>query len=81
MADDRQVQNRIEELVAEEHKLLEAHGADALEPQEHEWLEAVQGELGRLWDLLRQRRARREAGLDPEGASERDGTTVKGYLG
>ena len=81
MADDQQVQERIEELVAEEHKLLEAHGADGLEPAEHERLEAVQGELGRLWDLLRQRRARREAGLDPDGASERDGPTVKGYLG
>ena len=38
-------------------------------------------ELDRLWDLLRQRRARRDAGLDPAGASERDATTVEGYLG
>jgi len=32
-----------------------------------------------LWDLLRQRRARRNAGLDPDDASERDPKTVEGY--
>jgi hypothetical protein len=81
MADDKQVHDRIERLVAEEHLLLESHGNDGLEPGEHERLEQVRVELDRLWDLLRQRRARREAGLDPEGASERDERTVEGYLG
>ena len=38
-------------------------------------------ELDRLWHLLRQRRARRDAGLGPDGASERDAGTVERYLG
>ena len=80
MADD-DVRDRIERLVAEEHRLLEAHGTGGLEPAEHERLATVKIELDRLWDLLRQRRARRDAGLDPAGASERDATTVEGYLG
>jgi Protein of unknown function (DUF2630) len=81
MADDRDVQEQIERFVDEEHRLLEAHGASGLSPEEHKRLQEVRVELDRLWDLLRQRRARRSAGLDPEGASERDGTTVEGYLG
>ena len=79
---DADVQDRIEALVAEEHRLLEAHGAgDGLSAEEHERLEAIRVQLDRLWDLMRQRRARRDAGLDPEGASERDEGTVEGYLG
>ena len=79
---DRDVQDHIEELVAEEHRLLEAHGAGGgLTPEEHDRLEAVRVELDRVWDLLRQRRARTRAGLDPDGASERDSGTVEGYLG
>jgi Protein of unknown function (DUF2630) len=77
------VSDHIEQLVAEEHRLLEAAGeTDAgLGPDEHRRLEEVRIELDRLWDLLRQRRARREAGLDPDDASERDAGTVEGYLG
>jgi hypothetical protein len=81
MGDDNKVQERIENLVAEEHLLLEAHGADGLDDDEHKRLETVRVELDRLWDLLRQRRARREAGLDPDDASERGGGTVENYLG
>ena len=36
-------------------------------------------ELDRWWDLLRQREARRSAGLDPDEASMRDAGTVEGY--
>jgi hypothetical protein len=78
---DGDVQNHIEQLVAEEHRLLEAHGNDKLTPDEHDRLEQVKVELDQAWDLLRQRRARRSAGLDPDGASERDEGTVEGYLG
>jgi Protein of unknown function (DUF2630) len=81
MAEDQDVRDRIEVLVGEEHRLLEAHGNEGLTPEEHTRLQEVRVELDRLWDLLRQRRARRDAGLDPEGASERDGDTVEGYLG
>jgi uncharacterized protein DUF2630 len=75
------VQEHIESLVAEEHRLLEAHGSGGLSSGEHERLGQIGVELDRLWDLLRQRRARREAGLDPEDASERDADTVERYLG
>jgi len=78
--DDTGVRNHIEELVAEEHRLLDAHGdGDGLSPQEHKRLERVRVELDEFWDLLRQRRAREEAGLDPDGASIRDEETVEGY--
>ena len=79
---DTDVQDRIEKLVAEEHKLLDAHSeGDGLSPDEHERLAKIKVQLDTLWDLLRQRRARRDAGLDPDGASERSEDTVEGYLG
>ena len=79
---DGEVQERIEQLVAEEHRLLDAHGSgDGLRPPEHERLAEIKVQLDQLWDLLRQRRARRHAGLDPDGASERAPDTVEGYLG
>jgi len=80
MADD-DVRAHIEELVAEEHELLGAHQSEGLSDQEHARLEDVKVELDRLWDLLRQRRALREAGQDPDGASERSGPVVEDYLG
>ncbi len=76
---DEDVQNHIEELVAEEHRLLNAGEGGGHDPARHERLEAVRVELDRVWDLLRQRRAREEFGLNPEGASERDADTVEGY--
>jgi hypothetical protein len=79
---DQSVADHIEQLVAEEHRLLDAGGTQGgLEPQEHARLEAVRVELDRLWDLLRQRRALRDAGQDPDDASERDADTVENYLG
>ena len=74
--DDTRVSNHIEQLVAEEHRLLEAHSeGDGLGPEEHARLE-----LDKYWDLLRQRRARERAGLDPDDASLRDAGTVERYL-
>ena len=67
--------------MAEEHELLGAHQSTGLDPQEHQRLESVKVELDQLWDLLRQRRALREAGQDPDGASERSGPVVEDYLG
>jgi len=75
--DDRTVSDHIEALVAEEHRLL---GQDPATPDHHERLEAVRVELDRYWDLLRQRRAREEFGLDPDrGTGLRDAGTVEGY--
>ncbi|HSZ05447.1 MAG TPA: DUF2630 family protein [Solirubrobacteraceae bacterium] len=76
---DEGVLNKIEQLVAEEHTLLgvdEAHRA----PEHHERLTAVEVELDRCWDLLRQRRARREFHENPDEASVRDEGTVERYL-
>ena len=79
--DDTRIGEHIEQLVAEEHRLLGAHSeGDGLGPEEHERLERIRVQLDRYWDLLRQRRAKERAGLDPEEASLREETTVERYL-
>jgi uncharacterized protein DUF2630 len=78
MEDDR-IHARIEELVAEEHALYERAGEGGLNDDEHRRLESLQVGLDQCWDLLRQRRARREAGQDPDGASVRDPQVVENY--
>lgn len=50
-----------------------------LSEDEHIRLRALEVQLDQLWDLLRQRRARRDAGQDPDLAVERDSRTVEGY--
>jgi Protein of unknown function (DUF2630) len=78
---DEEISNRIEALVQEEHELLDRGGLEhGLDSAGHARLRAIKVELDRTWDLLRQRRARRAAGEDPEGASERDADTVEHYL-
>jgi hypothetical protein len=77
--EDSSINRHIEDLVAEEERLLHAHEQDGLADEEHRRLQAVQVELDRYWDLLRQRRARRDAGLNPDEASLRDAGTVEGY--
>jgi hypothetical protein len=77
---DRDIQTHIEELVAEEHRLLEALEAKSLAKQEQERLEEVQVQLDRYYDLLRQRRAREEFGQDPNAAQLRPAETVERYL-
>jgi hypothetical protein len=82
VAGDGDIQERIEALVAEEHELQKAGTADeGLTPEQHQRLGEVKVELDRYWDLLRQRRAHEEYGLDPENASIRDAGTVEGYEG
>jgi hypothetical protein len=81
---DESIAARIEGLVAEEHELrrqeqADHQDADALETDQ-ERLRAVQIELDRCWDLLRQRRAREEFGQDPDEAQVRDADTVERYL-
>ena len=78
--DDSTIRDHIERLVAEEHRLEERGGEnEGLTPVEHGRLEALGVELDRWWDLLRQREARRRAGLDPDEASLRSADTVEGY--
>ena len=80
---DESIAARIERLVTEEQDLRrreqkDSPDADALQV-DRERLQTVEGELDRCWDLLRQRRAREEFGLDPDDASARDAETVERY--
>lgn len=81
---DEPIANRIEQLVAEEHELRHREETDTHDDErlaaDQERLSAVEIELDRCWDLLRQRRALREAGADPEQAHARDADTVERYL-
>jgi hypothetical protein len=84
--DDASIRNRIEALVDEERSLHASEQADAEqrsgEPLEsdRERLEQISLQLDQCWDLLRQRRARREAGQNPDEATPRDVGTVEKYL-
>lgn len=78
MADDF-IHDVIEELVAEEHRLLDLAEERSLSDDEHARLREAQVQLDRFWDLLRQRRAERAAGRDPDEASMRDAETVEDY--
>jgi hypothetical protein len=80
MTDDRQIIEEIGRLADEERRLEEAHTGEGLSSDERKRLDELQVTLDRMWDLLRQRRALRSAGGDPESAAERPGTTVEGYL-
>jgi hypothetical protein len=80
---DESIAARIESLVAEEHQLRSSEESDANDVEElsddQRRLEEVQVELDRCWDLLRQRRALRDAGGDPDQAQVRDADTVERY--
>ena len=82
--DDQSILSRIEALVREEHALQGSEQGDATREDalasDRERLERVSVELDRCWDLLRQRRARRGAGQDPDEATARDAETVEKYL-
>ena len=81
---DESIAARIEGLVAEEHQLRAREQADSPDPAaletDKERLRDVEVELDRCWDLLRQRRAFRDAGGDPDDAAVRDAETVERYL-
>ena len=81
---DESITARIESLVAEEHQLRQREQADSADVEsldaDRDRLRAVEVELDRCWDLLRQRRAREEFGQDPEQAQARDADTVERYL-
>ena len=76
---DNDIHRHIDELVVEEHRLERAHVGQGLSEAEQARLTYLGVQLDRYWDLLRQRDARRRAGLDPDGAQERSGDVVEGY--
>jgi uncharacterized protein DUF2630 len=76
---DEQVHGTIEQLVAEEHELWEREEQGVATDDDRRRLEAVKVSLDQCWDLLRQRRALRDAGLDPDSAHVRDPEVVERY--
>jgi hypothetical protein len=84
MSDDQGVQERIEALVKEEHALQSREAGDATDVEalaaDRRRLDAINVELDQCWDLLRQRRARRSAGEDPDRAVARGSETVEHFL-
>jgi hypothetical protein len=79
--EDRKVIERINELAREEHQLWERESRGTASEMDRDRLRNLEVTLDQCWDLLHQRRARREAGLDPDQAEVRDPKTVEGYLG
>ncbi|HZZ50256.1 MAG TPA: DUF2630 family protein [Pseudonocardia sp.] len=77
--DDREITHHISELVDEEHKLERAHVGQGLNAEDQARMTVLATELDRCWDLLRQRRARREMGQDPDAAQERSERVVENY--
>ena len=78
--DDAGLLEQINALVHEEHTLREQAQAGTIAgAEEHARLRDIEVQLDRCWDLLRQRRARREFGEDPSGAQVRSAGEVEGY--
>jgi hypothetical protein len=69
---------RIDELVAEEHRLR--NQGQGLSDEERIKLRDAEVHLDQLWDLLRRRDALRRAGRDPDVAGERGAAEVESYL-
>jgi hypothetical protein len=78
--DDKDIVDRIGQLAAEEQRLEEAHVGEGLDDDELARKHQLEVTLDELWDLLRQRRAKRSAGQDPDSAEQRDAGTVESYL-
>jgi hypothetical protein len=79
--DDTQILQSIGKLVDEEHQLRNRVQTGQLSSdEEHDRLRAVEESLDQCWDLLRQRRAAREFGTNPEEAQARPAGEVERYL-
>lgn len=74
---DQQIHEHIEQLISEEHDLFDRGGRRSQADQER--LDAIGVQLDRYWDLLRQRRARRDAGQNPDIAHLRPEEVVEHY--
>ncbi len=77
--DDQAVLKQINKLARQEHELFERESQGRATEADREQLRRLEVTLDQCWDLLRQRRARRAAGLDPDRARVRDEKTVEGY--
>ncbi len=79
--DDKQIADRIDSLAREEHALFERTSHGEVSDDDRERLKHLEVTLDQCWDLLRQRRALREYGRNPDDAKVRDEKTVEGYSG
>jgi Protein of unknown function (DUF2630) len=76
---DEDLVHRIDALVEEEHRLEREHADEGLDDQGRTRLRDLEVRLDQLWDLLRQRRARRHAGQNPDEAQPRSPEVVEHY--
>lgn len=78
--DDHDIIGRIDALVDEEHQLHQRSSEGSpLTDEDRKRLDHLEVQLDQCWDLLRQRRALRHAGVDPDEAQVRPESTVEGY--
>ena len=76
---DNEIVQQIDQLVDQEHDLERRHAAEGLPESERKKLQEIEVRLDQCWDLLRQRRARRNAGQDPGEAHVRPAEVVERY--
>jgi len=77
--EDTEIVSRIHRLVEQEHELERSHTGLELSADEQAKLRQIEETLDQCWDLLRQRRARREFGQNPDAAEVRPKDVVEGY--
>jgi hypothetical protein len=78
--DDKEIMGRISELIDTEHGLrTQLAQGELTSEQEKERLRSTEEALDQCWDLLRQRRAKRQYGDNPDGAEARPVPEVEGY--
>ena len=76
---DTEVLQNIQKLVQEEHELMQHAEGVGLTDEQYARMKQLEVSLDQCWDLLRQRRARREMGLNPDEAKVRDPEIVEHY--
>ncbi len=76
---DKDILQHITQLVGEEHDLMQRAEHGGLDDAEHTRMKELEVSLDQCWDLLRQRRARRAAGLNPDEAKVRDPAIVEHF--
>jgi hypothetical protein len=76
---DSEILARINDLVDEERSLRARHHETPLDDADTSRLERLESELDQCWDLLNQRRALTEFGMDPEQARVRDSDVIEDY--
>ena len=77
--DDQDIVHRITQLADEEHALERSHAGEGLPESDLGRLREIEVALDQCWDLLRQRRARRNAGQDPDDSAVRSEDVVERY--